>query len=264
MLRLLLLLFLVCPLLCFGAAPSLERVVVIGASVSRGFTESQPFGGEKADELRFDRYLDAALTVPHGKIINDSNHLFFMSPQKEATLQLKRLSKRAPTLVIGVDFLFWFLYGHLSETGERLELFDQGLSMLEQIKVPLIVGDIPDASAAIGHMLSKPMVPDAATIAEANRRLKAWATDRPGVSIVSLSTFMKASQANSGIKFGQCQWSTGETSKLLQPDRLHPSVSGCAALAIATLTSLSNQDFPSSSILWSPAAIEEKASEDTP
>ncbi|MEM9238198.1 MAG: hypothetical protein AAGB14_15610, partial [Verrucomicrobiota bacterium] len=133
---------------------SLDRIVVIGASVSRGFTKSEPFGGEKSVQLRFDRYLDAALTVPHGKIINDSNHLFFTAVEKEAGTQLDRLKRRDPTLVVAVDFLFWFLYGHPDRVGDRLAMFEKGLGMLEAIDAPLVVGDIPDTSAAVGHMLT--------------------------------------------------------------------------------------------------------------
>lgn len=229
---------------------SLDRIVVIGASVSRGFTESEPFGGEKSMKLSLDRYLDTALTASHGKIINDANLLFFMSAEKQARTQLERLARREPTLVVAVDFLFWFLYGQPSRTGDRLEAFDRGLELLSGIDVPLVVGDIPDASAAVGHMLSSSMVPDRRTRQEANRRLAAWAAGRPRVSIVPLSKFVESSESDSALRAGPLVLEPGSTRLLLQPDRLHPSPDGCAALALAVMESLLDDGLRQDEILW--------------
>lgn len=229
---------------------SLERIVVIGASVSRGFTESEPFGGEKSNRLRIDRFLDAALTTPHGKIVNDSNHLFFVSVEKEANTQLERLARRKPTLVVGIDFLFWFLYGYPEKTGDRLELFDRGLDLLSAIKAPLVIGDIPDCSASIGHMLARSMVPDADIQAEANRRLTAWAAKRPNTSIVPLSKFVASSQSNSAITAGPVTIPENSTRNLLQADRLHPTPPGCAALALAVIATLGDDGLKQDQVLW--------------
>lgn len=234
---------------------SLERIVVIGASVSRGFTKTEPFGGEKSNLLRFDRFIDVAFTVPHGKIVNDANHLFFVSPEKEAGKQLERLARRKPTLVIGIDYLFWFLYGYPEKTGDRLELFDRGLESLSKIKAPLIIGDIPDASASIGHMLARSMVPDDKTRAEANRRLTIWASERPNVAIVSLSAFVQASEANAKIAVGPLSLEAGTTRKLLQADRLHPTQQGCASLALATIATLIDGGLEQDQVLWDPKKI---------
>ncbi|MFC7338684.1 hypothetical protein ACFQY0_15925 [Haloferula chungangensis] len=234
---------------------SLDRIVVIGASVSRGFTESEPFGGEKSKLLRFDRYLDAALRAPHGKIVNDSNHLFFVSPEKESAKQLERLRHRKPTLVIGIDYLFWYLYGYPENTGDRLELFDRGLESLSKIEVPLIIGDIPDASASIGHMLARAMVPDAETRSEANRRLAAWAAKRPQVSVISLSSFLRSCEANAAITVGPLSLKQGSTRELLQADRLHPTPMGCATLALAVFASFDGDDLKPDQIVWNPAEI---------
>jgi len=238
-----------------AAELSLDRVVVIGASVSRGFTASQPFGGEKASRLRLDRYLDAALTAEHGPIVNDANHLLFQSAETEAKRQLARLQKRDPTVVVALDFLFWFLYGEPSNTGDRLRLFDRGLELLAEIECPLVIGDIPDASAAIGHMLSAPMVPDAATRSEANRRLGDWARVRPWVSIVPLSRFMGSAQRNEEIRLGDQTWPAGRSRELLQPDRLHPGPEGCTALALAVLSSLQSHGLPKTAVEWRPERV---------
>jgi hypothetical protein len=234
---------------------SLDRIVVIGASVSRGFTKSEPFGGEKSTTLRFDRYLDAALTAPHGKIINDSNHLFFSSVEEQAQTQLNRLNHRKPTLVVAVDFLFWFLYGEPDRVGNRLQSFDRGLAMLERIDAPLVIGDIPDTSAAIGRMLSRRMVPDAKTLEEANRRLAAWAAGKPGVSILSLSSFVKSVESDTKLQAGPLTIASGRTWSLLQDDRLHPTPVGNAMLALATLATLLDNGLEKEAVLWDPESV---------
>src|SRR6185436_10796583 len=97
--------------------------------------------------------------------------------------------------VVAVDFLFWFCYGSVENEDDRLKHFAAGLKFLEEIPGPLVVGDIPDASAAT-DMLTPDVIPTAATRTAANRRLKQWAAARPQVAIVSLSDFMRASLAN--------------------------------------------------------------------
>ncbi|MGB6222832.1 hypothetical protein [Haloferula sp.] len=249
-------LFLLWPILLTAEETlSLDRIVVIGASVSRGFTETEPFGGEKSHLLRFDRYLDKALTAPHGKISNEASHLFFTSVERQANSQLNRLSRRDPSLVVGIDFLFWFLYGHPEKVGDRLQLFDRGLDLLSTIEVPLIIGDIPDASAAIGHMLSRHMVPDAKIRAEANRRLTVWAAKRPHVSVVPLSEFVKSSEADVAIEVGEVTIPAGSTRRLLQRDRLHPTHPGCAALALAVMSALTDFGLSENQVLWNPEEI---------
>src|SRR5262249_17840628 len=42
-----------------------SRIVMIGASASAGFNESEPFGGPTTSKLRLNRYLDAALQTSH-------------------------------------------------------------------------------------------------------------------------------------------------------------------------------------------------------
>jgi hypothetical protein len=246
--------FLICLLLTANVLAkeelSLERIVVIGASVSRGFTEAEPFGGEKSNQLRFDRYLDAALSANHGKIVNDANHLFFVSTEKEAKTQLDRLEHRKPTLVVGIDFLFWFLYGYPQKTGDRLELFDRGLELLSGIEAPLVIGDIPDCSAAIGHMLAHSMVPDAKTRAEANRRLTEWADKKPNVSVVPLSKFVASSEADNAITAGPVTFPEMTTRRLLQADRLHPTHTGCAALALAVMATLTDDGLERDQVVW--------------
>jgi len=212
-----------------------QRVVLIGASVTAGFTASEPFGGSNTTCLDLARYVDAALVVPHEPVQNLGNTFFFLQPQLFARQQVTRALTNNPTLIIGVDFLFWFCYGDGSTDQERLQRFDQGLKILERVECPLIVGDIPDASAAVNGMLRSDQMPSLATISAANRQLRAWAAGRRHVVTLGVSEFMRNVMANREIKIHDYVLPRGKTRALIQDDYLHSSPSGCAVLALTAL-----------------------------
>src|SRR5215471_8319951 len=153
------------------AARSWGRIVVLGASASAGFTEAEPLGGPRTPQFQLSRYLDAALLAPHEPVKNLANTFFFMQPMVAGRHQLQQALDTKPALLIGLDFLFWFCYAPGAEA-ERLERFEQGLKLLEPVTCPVVLGDIPDASAASNRMLSPEEIPSAATLNAANRRLK--------------------------------------------------------------------------------------------
>ena len=119
---------------------------------------------------------------------------------------------------------------------ERLERFEKGLTLLESIQCPIVVGDIPDASAAIKTgMLRVEQVPTAKTISSSNQRLKEWAKKRPQVAILSISDFLRSALANQPLTVHKLTIPQGKTRALLQNDLLHTTSRGCAALALAIL-----------------------------
>src|SRR5690348_5857360 len=99
-------------------------IVVLGASASAGFTESEPLGGPKTPQFRLSRYVDAALVAPHEPVRNFANTLFFMHPVAAGRHQVEQALEARPALVIGLDFLFWFCYGE-GTGAERLQRFEQ-------------------------------------------------------------------------------------------------------------------------------------------
>jgi hypothetical protein len=220
---------------------SFQRVALIGASVTHGFTASEPFGGTNTARYDLSRYLDAALQVPHGPISNLGNALFFMNPDSSAEQQIARALECEPTLMVGIDFLFWFCYGKGYDEPGRLQHFDKGLELLDTIPCPLIIGDIPDASAAVNGMLSADEIPSAPLLAAANRRLKEWAAKRPGAVVVPLTKFMASVLADRALAIHGLVVPAGQTRALIQDDKLHPSERGCAMLALEILDSLQSR-----------------------
>jgi hypothetical protein len=212
-----------------------DRIVMIGASMTAGFTITEPLGGTNTPHFRLSRYVDAAVASPHEKVRNLGFAGFFLQPGAMGKRQVDQAIKAQPTLLIGADFLFWFCYGQVRTNEDRLQRFETGLKLLQNISCPLLLGDIPDASAARGGILSAKEIPPPAIIDAANQRLRAWAASRTNVVIMPVASFMRAAMANQPITVRSQTWPEGSTREFLQDDKLHPSARGCALLALAML-----------------------------
>jgi hypothetical protein len=177
--------------------------------------------------------------------------------------QIKRALAAKPTLVVGIDFLFWFCYGKGFDEAGRLQHFEKGLELLEAIHCPLVIGDLPDASAAVNGMISPDEMPGSETLAAANRRLQEWAAQHPSVLVVPLSKFMTAVMADQALATHGVVLPAGQTRPLLQDDKLHPTARGCAALALTILDTF--QSSPSgladSSVCWDAEKVLHRARE---
>jgi hypothetical protein len=230
---------------------------VIGASASAGFTTSEPFGSTNMARYRLSRYLDAALLSPHEPVTNLASALFFLQPETMGRSQIDTALKLNPTLILGVDFPFWFCYGNLRTNETRQQRFESGLKLLEKISCRLVLGDIPDASAAANGMLGEKEIPSADEMTAANRRLREWAEGRPQVTIFPLAEFMRSAMANQAIKVHGAEIPAGQTRALIQEDRLHPSVPGSATLAVAILDVIQAKEPPSNAanIRWDPKEV---------
>jgi len=230
-----------------------QRVVVIGASASAGFVLSEPFGGTNTTKCKLDYYLDAAIAAPHTPVKNLATALLFLNPEAFGPLQIEAATNDRPTLVVGVDFLFWFCYGEGRTDAARARRFEAGLKLLEQVPCPLIVGDIPDAAFATNTgIISPAQVPSETARHAANRRLLAWAVAHPGVVIVPLEKYMAATMANQAVTIRGRTVPAGKTRALLQPDQLHPNPRGAAVLALEILDALvaRRTEFGAADVRW--------------
>ena len=240
-------------------APSAwTRIVMVGASASAGFTFSEPFGGTNTLQCRLSPYLDAAVKVPHEPVKNLANALFFLQPEAAGQMEIEQALKLRPTLVVGVDFPFWFCYGEGTNDAERLQRFERGLKLLDSVLCPLVLGDIPDASSATNTGIITPaQVPSTAARSAANQRLKKWAATRPQVVIVPLSDFMRSAMADQALTVHGQTLSAGKTRAILQSDRLHPNPSGAAWLALGILDALvvRQPGFAAADVRWNAAEV---------
>ena len=211
----------------------LERVAVLGASVTHG-------QGAKLEDwdLKFSDVLRATLKDPEVQITNHSDLFFFARPTKTGPSLLSQALATDPTLIVAVDFLFWFGYGTTGPEGgslksedERLDLLEVGLELLDEIETPLVLGDFPDMSSAVGRMLQKSQVPEPETLEALNARLFDWSLDRDNVLLVALSDVVTDMRSKSGFSIGKEKWPAGSNRRLMQNDELHPTLDGLVVLA---------------------------------
>ncbi len=229
-----------------------QRIVMIGASASAGFVFSEPFGGTNTMQCRLNYYLDAAVQAPHEPVKNLASALFFLMPEPAGRMQVEQAVKLQPTLVVAVDFPFWFCYGQGTNDAERLQRFDAGLKLLESIKCPLVLGIVPDASFATNTgILSPAQVPSSTALAAANVRLKKWAVAHPQVVLVPLADFMHKAMVNETLTVHGLTLPDGKTRTILQNDFLHPTPRGAVWLALGILDAITKHPgFSPAEVRW--------------
>jgi hypothetical protein len=183
------------------ATSTVERMVVMGASLSAGF------GLEPTRTLA--EALEASLRAEHDRIAALGDILFFTSPLATGARQVESALDHEPTLVVAIDFLFWFGYGTIDAQGgpielesERLELLERGLDLLDELECPLVVGDFPDMSAAVGGMLIAAQVPAPATLPLLSRRVREWAAARERTFVLPLSQLVSQLGSDDEIRIG--------------------------------------------------------------
>lgn len=244
------------------AAPGIDpsqlyaRVMVIGASASAGFGVRPPpprTPGTRGEPMTI-AALAGASRLGAADVEGDATALFFMNPPAIGTAQVDAVLARSPrpTIVFACDFLFWFTYGALaadrtpiSDEAQRLALLERGLALVDRIAaagIPVVVGDIPDMSAAVGRMLSRAQMPRPETLDRANALIAAWAAARPLVAVMPLSSLTQELRQGRPFRAGRREWSEQADGPLIQRDQLHPTFAGSIAL-IARTEQAANERF---------------------
>ena len=247
-----------------------DRIAVVGASASDGFGVSVradappvdstakkpiPIRMNLSDVLRYAAKTTTDGTTSQPVIMHHySSGFFFMNPGPTGRGEIYRALKIKPTLVLGLDFLFWYVYGTVTAEGkpmatgaDRLSNLELGLEQLDRIVnagIPLVIADIADMHDAIGKMLSENQVPDVQTIENANTRIMEWVKARPLVKIMPLSQILETLKKGGSIDLAGKSWNPAELGELLQDDQLHPTFAGTVVIA-AGLIDLAQSNDPS-------------------
>ena len=224
-----------------------SRPVVIGASASDGFGISVSENGARPGDgvsVSLADILRVANASPH-TVEGYASSMAFANPGPILSGEMKRALAQSPSIVVGIDFLFWFVYGTSDESGapmgsteERLANLDRGLAQVDVALargIPVVIGDIPDMKATIGKMLSREMVPDASTLDAVNARIREWAQSRPGVRVFGLHESVLSIGEKGSMRAGGVEWSVSDHGPLLLRDELHPSFPGLVAIASAVV-----------------------------
>jgi hypothetical protein len=226
----------------------LKRPAVIGASVSAGFA----LQGEAQRPLS--DVLEELLLVETEEPLDVASQWVFLDPENTAQEKVDELLAEEPSVLFGVDFLFWFAYG--IQTTEELHLarFERGLALLDRFACPLIVGDLPDMSRALDapvKMISPHQVPEKAILARLNARLSEWAAERPRVCVVPLASFVDRVVKGERVELHGNTWEHA-ADRLLQRDHLHPTLEGTVGVAVLVLDALdrAREDVTPEMIAW--------------
>jgi len=201
-------------------APSLyDRVVFIGASASSGYKLGPGVSLASSFEDR--------LAVEYYAVSNLADGGFYQLPTAKRKEMVEEALKQKPTLVVALDFLFWFAHGFPPTDASRRTEIDEGLGLLSRFTCPVIVGDVPDISAAAKKETRLCLVlPKPETRLWANERIRSWVSMRSLASptlLIPLADTVAAQLAGRSLLLGGCECST---KGCMQADDLHPTKEG--------------------------------------
>lgn len=224
----------------------LQNVHVIGASASAGFSF------ETTAKHPMVRYLNVMVKGEHAAFRSNASELFFLSADRTGSSQIDEADTKKATIVVGIDYLFWFGYGLFKNEDDRLVSLARGIELLEMLDCPVIVSELPDMSPAIGIMLRKEQVPQKETFIKLNTKIRDWAAKRKNIILVNLPDLLDRLRNGDEVEIRGNKWEKGSTQKLLQSDHLHPTPEGTAVLALLAMDALvkNRSDIPESSIEW--------------
>lgn len=207
------------------ALKTVSRIGVIGASLSAGF--------DMSGRIELAKIVDASLKLPH-ETLDTADIYFFMGPSKNGKEAIEKMEKFEPTLVFAIDFLFWFGYG--SGWPSREERLKQGLKLVERLKCPVILGDLPDMSDASETILSKGSRPNE-KLKKLNQIIYEWAKTKSNIHMVSLYDCLDCIKKGKPIKINGSS-KTFKEDELMQFDKLHPNKQGRILVGVLCLERL--------------------------
>ncbi len=190
-----------------------DRIAVLGASVSAGF--SSPRVGVA---------LQAAL--PSSAITDAADLWMFSDPLVKGAAQVDAALAAKPTMVVAIDFLFWYAY-QATDAEAREASLERGLDQLNRLddrSIVLAVGDLADMRVADPRMLPPAVVPPAVELRAMNARVRAWAAARRNTVVLPLGAWTAPLLANAEVELAPGE--TIEAENLLFLDRLHPNPLG--------------------------------------
>lgn len=223
------------------APVSLASPVIVGASISDGFGLRR----ETKARVNLADYIGTAIAAPHGEPRSFASAFLFQDPLARGEKQIESALAQSPTLLVALDFPFWFAYGNVPSEDDRPRLLELGLALLARYDGPTLLCDLPDMSPALQgekvlgmRMIVESQVPTPATLKLLNERLAAWAAERPNVTLVPMSRLLDDLRADRPVLVRGVTYRKADLARLLQPDLLHSTSEGSALLAAFALDAL--------------------------
>lgn len=190
----------------------LERIAIVGASVSAGF------GGLP--------FVDAfAVAAKRSEVDTAASTFLFRDPIGDTKRQLSQAAAFKPTVIVALDLLFWDVYGS-RDPGWRRQALETALAELDAARTAgawIVLGDIPLITTASELMLPRESVPDPASLAAANDVIRAWA-QRERVLMVPLAEWTEPLRSGAEVKLPTGEKVSAQT--LMAIDGLHANPDG--------------------------------------
>ena len=128
-----------------------DRVFVVGWSLAGGFGTQAELGFDAPLAL----VLDQMIKPKHEPVAARIGGAFYRSPVESAKLQLTDAYRANPTMLVAIDFPFWFVYGSAKNENERLTRLETCLEWLDRFpKIPIVVGTCPSLESGGGFIQS--------------------------------------------------------------------------------------------------------------
>lgn len=237
----------------------LDHVVVVGASVSAGFGLDREIGTRTS----LADIIEQSIVAGHHPVQNRSGEMFFMSPEASGKRFAEGAAEDKATLLVAIDFLFWFGYGIVSDEAKRLDRLEKGLALLDKFECPIVVGDFPNMTQALEapvKMLTKNQVPAPETIEKLNVRVRAWAAGKKNVVLVPLADLCAKMQKGEAMAIRDTKYAEGDLKNLLQNDGLHTNLEGTCAVWLLALDCIAKAKIglADDAVLWNPKKVAEK------
>lgn len=202
------------------ALAALNNIGIIGASVSAGFTTDYTFA----------QILSRGIHAPH-HFTENVDLLFSTKPLIAGDAEVESMTAANPTLIVGIDFLFWYVYGGPMSRATRIAQLQHGLSLLERFDVPMVIGDIPDMHGAAEWMLDPRKIPDLSDIDAANATITDFVATRPHIRVLPLKAWRDHIRLHQAMQLPMQRIMMNEAD-VLYDDNLHPNEKGMAILAV--------------------------------
>ncbi|MAI66895.1 MAG: hypothetical protein CMJ26_03340 [Phycisphaerae bacterium] len=216
----------------------LKRVVVTGASVTSGFGLTTPpiKGDLGAYPINMQHIMEGVITSEHEEVAFFGDLLFFKNSRKNAIAYIKQIKAHKPSLIVGIDFLFWFGHGTPPEaeniSAYRMDTLNFAIGLLDELNVPMVIGNLPNVRDAVGRMLSTSQVPTEKTLQKLNARIHAWGDAHDNVTIIDVNGLWEKVMHDEEIVLHNHTWPAGSQAMFLQQDMLHTTFEGTVAASM--------------------------------
>lgn len=170
-----------------GPALPLDRIAIVGASISAGFGGT-PFG---------EAFTAAA---PRSKVDAAADVMLFRDPVGNIRQQLGRAKTFGASTIVAIDLLFWTVYGS-SDRAWHDQALAAGIAELEALRAAgawIVVGDIPLITTASELLLPKAAIPSPELLGAANNAIAELAT-RERVLLVPLTAWTEPLRAGTDV-----------------------------------------------------------------